>query len=181
MYLIHDLKQVWFSNRRARLRKNSANPSGLPNLVAGYPSLACQYAAATATTDPHQYHQYNMFGGQVYHHQQGTSTSSTSSAAVAEYSNLLENNYVMQTQQQVNNLIERGLNMKHCQQQGKELSGGVSETTVASGSNVMVVNSWGRQNDWTQQQSAGNVVHEGNFTGHDAFGQFQTVNKNYWS
>ncbi|KAJ8932051.1 hypothetical protein NQ314_014987 [Rhamnusium bicolor] len=96
------MSEVWFSNRRARLRKNSgsgshANALGFPTIPLG--NMACQYSS-----DPQydwrnaQFHNYNMFQQQSYNQEYSR----------AEYSALFDANYALAqaqiSQVQANNL-----------------------------------------------------------------------------
>ncbi|RZC39412.1 gooseberry-neuro, partial [Asbolus verrucosus] len=149
--------QVWFSNRRARLRKHVGNGNAA---ALGFPSLplanvACQYPADGAQHDWRnaQFSNYNVFQQSTY----GANPQDNR----ADYSAIFDANYALAQAQMA---------------QATRAKEGDSKDGILGGNAGAANASWGKNGEWMNLQE--NVA--GSFGG-DVFGQAQYSAKNYWA
>ncbi|XP_044252399.1 protein gooseberry-neuro-like [Tribolium madens] len=143
--------QVWFSNRRARLRKHVGNGNAT---ALGFPSLplanmACQYQPESAQHDWRnaQFSNYNMFQQSSYNanHQEN-------------YSAIFDANYALAQAQMA--------------QASKSKENDTKNGILGANPGT----SWGKNGEWVNFQDNAPASFSG-----DVFGQTQYAAKNYWA
>ncbi|CAG9865106.1 unnamed protein product [Phyllotreta striolata] len=195
--------QVWFSNRRARLRKGSTGAS--PSSALGFPVLPCQYPRES---------QYDWRNAQFYNY-------NVQSSYNQEYSALLESNYALaqahisQAQAQMSQAqvhkenyvqahaqaanvrvkdaevyeaahtaIAQQDRMKDCgvgyhNPEASRPVGMSKEVDLSNEASGSMEGAWEKVPDWKHNA---NLVNMGNFSGNEHFhSQYQADQKNYWA
>lgn len=162
----NNLFQVWFSNRRARLRKNSGNPNSTNPLT--FPSLpftnvSCQYPAdGQHDWRNAQLHNYNMF--QHNYNQE---------YARSDYSSLFDANYAL-AQAQINQ-AQVGASSRMKEDKELELS------NDGAGNSAGPSSEWKGTTDWQNNVMAMQDVNQ--FPNPESFaqGHYNVKQQNYWA
>ncbi|KAJ8923279.1 hypothetical protein NQ315_001836 [Exocentrus adspersus] len=165
---------VWFSNRRARLRKsaggvNAANALSFASLPLS--NMACQYGAdAQYDWRAAQFHNYNMFQQSGYNQDYSR----------AEYSALFDANYALAQAQFTQSRARETATHAQTQVTPKELSGEASTSGGAS-ARLQGGAAWGKSEDWSHAVSMQGEASQ--FGGNETFvqGQYQAGKSNYWT
>ncbi|KAI4456456.1 paired box protein pax-6-related-related [Holotrichia oblita] len=175
--------QVWFSNRRARLRKHSASDAAATAL--GFTPLpltnmACQYATENAQHDWRnaQYNNYNMFQQPTYN----------SDVTRSEYSALFDANYAFAQAQMAHAQSQIANAHAHSQiptTHNNLINRKDSDPKDLTSANLDTINSsptWNKNGVWNHASTANHSdsIHF-NFDSYQQ-GQYPlTTTKNYWA
>lgn len=190
---------MWFSNRRARLRKHAGNINASPTLgFAALPlaNMTCQYTMENAQHDWRngQFTNYNMFQQNPYHHHHHHH-SQNQDITRNEYSTLFDANYALAQAQmahvqrttnvQINNttnlIHNHGIKMKDA---NKDINVQDNETCWNKNSEwIPATMSSGSSSTSTHPSQINLHTDTANFNS-DMFNQTQqyiaAANKNYW-
>lgn len=165
--------QVWFSNRRARLRKHAGGSN--PSAALGFSShplanMACQYPAETAQHDWRNSQfaaNYNMFQQSSY------ASSAHQEVARSDYSALLDANYAL-AQAQMAHASNMGFGNAAARPRPPEKK---DAGDAGSAATSMATSSAWNQVTTNHQQGVENLPA---FGASDVFGQSQYAARNYW-
>ncbi|XP_060523171.1 protein gooseberry-neuro-like [Cylas formicarius] len=163
--------QVWFSNRRARLRKSAGNSNTLAFSEFPLANMTCQYTSdAQYDWRNAQFVNYNMFQQPTSYNQDYSRTDYTANFAA---------NYAF-AQAQINRMKDQNSAII----KEDDLSNHAASVSApqAHTQSQAQTHPWAKHDEWSQQMAS--AMQDGGFSGNDSFVHGQYVpggHKNYWN